>query len=104
MKTIMITLGLLLMNISIAGNTPAIKNEITKKVHPDLTEFEFSTEHENFVVVSFKISNQHFQILEIMGSNDDLIQLMKEELRVTLLDKIYPVDDVYYFKFIFKKQ
>jgi hypothetical protein len=104
MKTIMTTLGLLLMNISIASNTPSIKNEMIKKVHPDLTDFEFSAKYENFVVVSFKIDNQHLQILEIMGSNEGLIQLMKEELSVTILDKIYPVDDIYYFKFTFKKQ
>lgn len=100
----MLTLGLLILNVSIAGNTPSIKSEMIEKVQPDLTEFEFATEHENFVVVSFKIKNKHLEILEIMGSTQELIQLMQVELTSTFIDKIYPVDDIYYFKFIFTKQ
>jgi 2,4-dienoyl-CoA reductase-like NADH-dependent reductase (Old Yellow Enzyme family) len=104
MKTIIMIIGLLLVNESFAANNPSIKSEIEEKVQPDLTEFNFSTDHENFIVVSFKVSEYHIDILEIMGSSDYLIQTMIEELINLKVDKVYPEDDIYSFKFIFLKK
>lgn len=97
-------IGLCLYSLSFAANNPSIKNEMIEKVNPDLSEFQFESEHENFVVVSFKVNNKHVEIIDIMGSNDQLISLMIEELINLKVDKIYPMDDIYNFKFIFKEQ
>ncbi|MCH2233344.1 MAG: hypothetical protein MK078_03740 [Crocinitomicaceae bacterium] len=104
MKTILMALGLMVLTIGNAANNPSIIKEIEEKVKPNLDEFNFNQEHMDFVVVSFKVESQQVQVVEIMGSSDELIQIIGKELDMLCLDKIYPEDDVYNFKFIFDKQ
>lgn len=104
MKTITLIIGLCLLNISLGANNPSIKHEIEAKVKPNLAEFNFAADYENFVVVSFTVNDFHLEIIDIMGSNELLIKLITEELNKLNVDKIYPSDDIYNFKFIFTKQ
>ena len=104
MKTIAMIIGLCFLSISFGSNNPSIKNEMIEKVNPDLAGFEFEAVHENFVVVSFKVIQHHVEIIDIMGSSDVLIKALTEELINLKVDKLYPMDDIYNFKFIFIKQ
>jgi len=103
MKTLVLIGALLLSHLSFSSNNPSLKHEIEEAIQPDLSQFEFDMYHENFVVVSFKISHEQLEIIEIMGSNEYLIQLMTEELSNLKMDNIYPVNDIHNFKFIFTK-
>lgn len=104
MKTVILILGMVLVNASFAGTNPSLKNEIIEKIHPDLTEFDFDEYHENFVVVSFTITDFQIQILEIQGSNPQLINMITNELVNLNMEKVYTEGDIYNYKFIFTKR
>ncbi|UKN00458.1 hypothetical protein K6119_12020 [Paracrocinitomix mangrovi] len=103
MKIAILTIGLALANISFAGLNPSLKKEITEKVQLDLSQFEFDTHHENFVVVSFSIENFQIEILEIQGTSEILINMMTLELNNLKIDRLYSQGNIYNYKFVFKK-
>lgn len=104
MKTLTLILGLCLLSCSCVASNPSMKSEVMEKVQPDLTGFHFASEHENFVVVSLKVNERHLEIIDIMGSSEKLVELIRDEILNLKVDKIYPAGDTYNFKFIFKKQ
>jgi hypothetical protein len=104
MKTILIAIGIMALNLSFGAHNPTIKTEIEEKVQPDLSQFSFNEDHENFIVVSFTVNDNHIEIIDLMGSSDELMKIMKTELNELTVDNIYPTDDIYNFKFIFTKQ
>ena len=81
MKTILMTLGILMINFAFSNNNPSINREIEKKVQPDLSQYNFDQENENFVIVRFTVNNQQVEIIDILGSNEELIEIMKDELK-----------------------
>lgn len=104
MKAVLISIGLMVLNVVNAANNPCIIKEIEEKVQPNLEDYTFNEEQEDFVVVSFKVENSQIQIIEAMGSSEELIQILTSELEELNLEKTYPADDIYSFKFIFNKQ
>lgn len=94
----------MVLNTSFGAHNPSIKREIENKIQPNLSAFSFNEDHENFIVVSFTVTDNHIEIIDLMGSSAELMNIMKEELNSLKVDNTYPVEDIYNFKFIFTKQ
>lgn len=89
--------------ITFGSNNPSLKNAIVGQVQPDLTEIKLNEFHQDFVVVSFCVKDFQVQILDIQGSQKQLIKMISEELSEMYIQREYPDSDIYNYKFIFKK-
>lgn len=104
MRTMIMVMALLMSANLMAHGKKPIKKELEDKVTIDLHDYDFKKDQEEFVLVSFVVKNQKIEILDIMGSNEFLIDKMKSELNNITMDNFYPSDDKYNFKFTFSKQ
>jgi hypothetical protein len=103
MKKLILMVGILVSSISFGAVNPSLKNEIVEKVSPDLSTVELDEFHQDFVVVSFPIKDFQIYILDIQGSQEELIQIFQRELSDMFIKREYSEADVFYYKFIFKK-
>ena len=103
MKKFILMIGVLIATTSFAATDPSLKNEIVEKVNLDLSEVELDESHQDFVVVSFSIKDFQINIIDIQGTQEELIQLITSELRDMFILREYSDTDVYNYKFTFKK-
>ena len=103
MRTTLIIVSILITNVALAAIYPSIKTEIEAKVHPDLSQYSFDDEHENFVVVSFTLTNEGIELIDIQGSSHELIGIMTDELTALNFDAKYTTQEIHYYKFVFKQ-
>ena len=103
MKKLILIVTLLIASISFGSENPSLKNEILNNVNPNLSEIQLDEFHQNFVVVSFYIKDNQIHIIDIQGSQKELIQMVTNELSEMNILNEYSDSDVYNYKFTFKK-
>ena len=103
MKKFILMVGFFTASISFAAVNPSLKSEIVNKVSPDLSTVELNEAHQDFVVVSFSIKDHQINIIDIQGSQEELIQIIKKELSDMFITKEYSDTDVFNYKFTFKQ-
>lgn len=103
MKKLMFIVGILVANISLGADNPTLKNEISDKLTLDLSKIELVEDHQDFVVVSFYICNGKIEIAEIMGSQKQLVQKVKNKLSQLKVGQEYDGETLYLYKITFKK-
>ncbi|NOQ73117.1 MAG: hypothetical protein GQ574_14015 [Crocinitomix sp.] len=103
MKKFILIAAVLMASISFGSENPSLKNEIINKVNANLSGIELDDAHQDFVVVSFYIKDFQVHILDIQGSQKELIQMISNELSEMCIEKEYSDSDVYNYKFTFKK-
>ena len=103
MKKFIIMIGLLAINLSFTAKNSSLKSEIMNKVSPDLSKVELDQFHQDFVVVSFSIKDNQIKIIEIQGSQEKLIRLIRNELREMSIQSDYSDTDILNYRFTFKK-
>ena len=103
MKKFILMIGILVASTSFGATNPSLKNEIVENVNPDISKVKLNEPHQDFVVVSFSIKDFQINIIDIQGSQEELIQLITRELRDMFILREYSDTDVYNYKFTFKK-
>ncbi|MFT4600423.1 MAG: hypothetical protein ACI857_000597 [Arenicella sp.] len=104
MKKLLVIVGILVTSITFGSGNPSLKNEIVKQIHPDLSGIELDRFHEDFVVVSFYVKDFQIHILEIQGSQDELIKMITAELADMDIKREYLDSDIYNYEFTFEKR
>ena len=103
MKKLMFIVGILVTNISFGADNPPLKNEITNKLILDLSKVELDQNQQDFVVVSFHIYNGEIEIVEITGTQKQLVQKVKSKLTQLTIEQVYDEETLYRYKFTFEK-
>jgi hypothetical protein len=108
MKKLIFIISLLVSNISLgAGNpasgTPTLNEEISNKLILDLSMVELDKKHQDFVLVSFYICNDEIEIIEISGSQEELVEKVKIKLSQLKIEQMYDEGALYRYKFTFEK-
>ena len=103
MKKLILIIGILAATASFGAKNPSLNGEIVANVNPDLSMIELDESHQDFVIVSFSIKDSQISIVDILGSQEELIQLIISELRDMHIEGTYSDTAVFNCKFIFKK-
>lgn len=103
MKKLMLIVGVLITNISLGADNLPLKEEISNKLILDLSEVELDEVHPDFVVVSFRICDDHLELVEITGTQKQLVQKVKNKLKQIAIEGAYDEETLYRYKFIFEK-
>ena len=102
MKKLILIVAILAATTSFGAKNPSL-SEIVENATLDLSKIELNEYHQDFVIVSFSIKDHQISIIDILGSQEELIQLITSELRDLHIEREYSDTDVFYYKFIFKK-
>ncbi|MFT4600420.1 MAG: hypothetical protein ACI857_000594 [Arenicella sp.] len=103
MKKLILIATVLIASISFGSVNPSLKSEIMGKVTANLNGIELDDAHQDFVVVSFYIKDSQVHIIDMQGSQEELIELISIELSEIYIQKEYSELDVFNYKFTFKK-
>ncbi len=95
-----IVFSLISISASFAGENPKLFKEINRKLKVDVSQINLSREHQNYVVVKFKIVNGEIEILDAVGSQE-LRQLIIEKLEAMDINASSDESKVYRYKFNF---
>ena len=104
MKKLMFIAGVLISSFSFGSDNLPLRNEITEKLILDLSEIELEEYDEDFVVVSFMISEGEISIKEITGTQKQLVQKVKSKLIQLDIEELYTEDVLYRYKVMFEIQ
>ncbi|NOQ73111.1 MAG: hypothetical protein GQ574_13985 [Crocinitomix sp.] len=103
MKKFILIVTVLIASISFGSVNPSLKNEIVNNVNPNLSEIQLDEYHQDFVVVSFYVEDCQIHIIDIQGSQQELIDLISNELLEMYIQKEHSALDVFNYKFTFEK-
>lgn len=95
--------SLISISASFAGENPKLFKEINRKLKVDLSQMNLSRDHQNYVVVKFKIVNGEIEILDAVGSQE-LRQLIIEKLEAMDIQATSDESKVYRYKFNFRSE
>ena len=77
--------------------------EITKKLILDLSKVELDENNQDYVAVNFHICNGEIEITEITGTQEQLVQKVKDKLSQLVIEQKYDEETLYRYKFTFEK-
>ena len=103
MKKLIFIVAVLISNISLAGNTQPLQNELTQKLIIDLSDVKLGQNHEDFVSVSFYICDGEIMIADIEGTQKQLVQKVKVKLSRLKIEQDYDENTLYRYRFTFDK-
>ncbi len=95
--------GVIITNISMAADNPCLQKELREKLILDLSEVQLDADHQDFVVVSFHICDDKIAIVEVTGTQKQLVQKVKQKLLALCIEEGYDETQLYRYKFTFEK-
>jgi len=103
MKKLLFIAGIVIAQVSFGAGNSQLKNEITDQLVFDLSKVELNQKHQDFVIVSFYISNGVIEIAEILGTQEELTLIVKNKLSRLEINEAYEEGTLYQYKLTFKK-
>ena len=103
MKKLILIAGILINIVAFGAETEPLKTEFSKKLVFNLSEVELDASNRDFVIVSFYVRDQKIEITETNGTQEQLIEKVKNKLSLLMLEEGYDEDKLYQYKITFKK-
>ena len=104
MKTVALTLVLMISAVAFASNPNKVLSEISNKAFIDLNEVNLNKDGKDFVTVSFILVDNQIAINDINGSNPELIKAVSLKLSTITLNRAYTDNNLYRMKFTFTQE
>lgn len=103
MIKLILIVGTLIANVSFGGQNPSLESEITDKLILDLSEVVLDEHRKDFVVVHFRICDDRIEIVQVVGTQEPLVQKVKNKLKQISIHEAYDEETIYHFKFTFEQ-
>lgn len=107
MKRTLILVALLFIHLGTVYASDGPKNlfkEINRKMKIDFSGVELNKSRKEYVLVKFQIVNSNIEIKEINSSSEQLLGLIRTELKDMVITSDYLPNETYTYKFTFKKE
>lgn len=95
---------LFLSSAAYSGENPKLFKEIQRKVKIDLSHLILKKSEVHYVIVKFQIINQEIDVIDIIGTEEELTDLMLCELKEMYIKTEAKEGEVFTYKFIFEQE